>query len=750
MSDRSPESWFDAQLRQTPLPKAFFENLRAIAREEAETSTASDEALDRRLADVPLPEGLVPRLLASLQRRRLRRRQRDEALDRVLNQVPVPAHLLADVRAAVDDEALDELLRAVPVPDAALARARIIPHLERRLSPVIRGMAAAILFFVVGASYFAAVTTLTRFGSPLDRPQLSPLAVDWGPLELEASPTEAEALVDLASDVIALPAVAAANEEPAWEVFEAAPSQGPASEIARVLGPRGQGLTNVVLARWQPLAAQPMDDRLPDLEWAPKTAARGGEPPPVRGFDRVFLFKSGVFPLVDPSVHASLERSTTALSTSTASFDWAERLVAGGRAPRPRDIRLEDFLAALDYGFLPPQRPDSVELRTAAGPSVFGNVDADRGLYPQLLQVAAIAGSSHAPATSGTHLTVAVDVSAGMEWNDGLERAQRGLVRLLDHLAPADRISLVAFNEEVVWLVEDASSADRQKLLETIHRLQSHGARNIPVGLRAAVSAALDADLDEGVARRVVLLTEGRLGLSEEDNQAIENFVRAAAEQGLRLDVIDTAHREAFPADLEQIAAAGEGQVRRGDTADEIRWALVESLAGRSPVVASQASISIRFNPEAVARYRLLGHEPPAAGMAFAGAEAGELRNLQAATVLYEVWLYPNEKNDVATAELTWIDARTGAAQRQEQPISRIQFASSFAESAAPLQAAALAAQTAELLRQSPFVPPGPRDYGKILELASAANPRLAGQEGFLRLLAFVRQLHERQNRTGF
>jgi Ca-activated chloride channel family protein len=603
-------------------------------------------------------------------------------------------------------------------------------------------MAAAILFFVIGASYLASVVVLTSLGRPTDHGFLSPLAVDWGPLNLEAAPPEEEALLDLAGGATVDVRVAEAEEEPGWELFQSAPSQGPASEVARVFASGDQSLTDVVLARLQPLAAQPVDVRLPDLVWAPKAPAGGHEPALVPGFDRLFLARTGVFPVIDPRAHPTLATSTTTLSTSRASFHWAALQIAEGHEPRPRDIRVEDFLAVLDYGFLPPQEPESVALRTAAGPSTFGAVG--RGLYPQLLQVAAVAGSANVQAAPATHLIVAIDVSTGMDWNGGLERVRRGLVRLFDHLGPADRISLVAFNEEVVWLVEGASSEDRQTLLDTVGRLQSHGARNIQVGLESAVRVALSADLQEGAVRRVALVTEGQLALSGENAEAIEAFVRTAAQQGLRLDVIDTGQHEESPAYLEQLAAAGGGQTRRGGSADQIRWALVESLLGRSPVVASQASLSLKFNPEAVAQYRLLGHEPPIMGIAAPDSRAGELRCLETATVLYEVWLHPNDVNDIATAEVSWIDARTGAARQRQQPISRLQFASSFGEAAPSLQAATVAAQTAELLRHSPFATGGPRAFDKVFHVASSVDPRLAEQPSFQRFMAFLRQLRER------
>ena len=145
-------------------------------------------------------------------------------------------------------------------------------------------------------------------------------------------------------------------------------------------------------------------------------------------------------------------------------------------------------------------------------------------------------------------------------------------------------------------------------------------------------------------------------GTAPSEVQVFESFLHDAANAGLQLDVIDLSQQEDFPDYMERLAAAGAGQVRHGDTAGQIQWGLVESLLGASPVVATDAVLEVAFNPRAVAGYRLLGYEPSPGGPASPGANSGELRSLQAGTALYEVWLLPNETDDVATARVSWIE----------------------------------------------------------------------------------------------
>jgi hypothetical protein len=54
------------------------------------------------------------------------------------------------------------------------------------------------------------------------------------------------------------------------------------------------------------------------------------------------------------------------------------------------------------------------------------------------------------------------------------------------------------------------------------------------------------------------------------------------------------------------------------------------------------------------------------------------------------------------------------------------------------LQLAALSAQTAEVLRNSPFAPPHSHSLAGVEQLGSQLSPRLRESASFARLMAFV------------
>jgi Ca-activated chloride channel homolog len=759
MADHSSKSWLDAQLRETPLPEGLLVRLRAIAREAARQhgppAGVGEEKLDRLLREVPLPAGLQERIRAALQEEALDEMLRgveapfglaarvfvalrEERMDDRVRDVPVPAGLADRIRAAVDAdpeeaERVDVAVRTLPVPERVTARARIVPYLRSRPHPFFRGVAAALLFFLIGGGYLASVAAWTSLTRPAAPSPLAQMVVRLGGLEFEA-PAPDEPAPSMESVTIA-PAAETPAEDPQIVLrnIDEQPARGPAGEMAWALNHGLAADEKVISFQGELFGAQRAEDNFTGLETVRAPAPRGIELPMAPGYNRAEFFKLGVHPPVNPA--ADSEVSSVPVSTSTAAFDLAERLVRESRLPDSDEVRTEDFLAALEYNF-PKPKEDAVRLLAAAGPSVFGE-RLNQVMPPRLLQVAAQAGPAKRRVSPATHLTVAIDVSADMRWNGRLEMAQRALSRMLEHLGPRDRLSLVAFHEEAAHEVEDASRDDREAILEAVARLAPQGERNLDAGLREALSLSLGA-VGGDLSRRVVLLTSGPAGAPSVE---LEKSLR---ESKVRLDVIDLSRQDSSPESLESLAAAGGGKVHRGESADQIRWTLVEALLGESPVLASEASLTVEFNPKAVAAYRLIGHEPEFLG---SSPGSGELRGLQAATALYEVWLLPNTIDDVAVATLTWRDPRTGELHDQSQRISRIQFAPSWAEAPTWLQAAAVAAHTAEVLRHSPFVYGDYRDHENTLVLADEVNPRLAEEESFRRLRALIERLNELKSR---
>jgi Ca-activated chloride channel family protein len=244
----------------------------------------------------------------------------------------------------------------------------------------------------------------------------------------------------------------------------------------------------------------------------------------------------------------------------------------------------------------------------------------------------------------------------------------------------------------------------------------------------------------------VVLVTDSMVELAPESVLRIQQQLAEAASHGTPLHVVDLSQQKEADPQLQKFAAAAQGAVHTAANADQVRWALREVVSGQSQIVARDAQLRVTFNPKAVLEYRLLGHEATLLAGLLPEHPQADFHDGQWATALYEVRLAPGAGGEVATAELTWYDGdqpRPEGQRRAQQHIERSQFADSFGQSAASLQVAALVAQTAEVLRRSPFVrtPRMAVALAHVWELATTqVDSRLYHRPSFQDFVAVVQQ----------
>jgi Ca-activated chloride channel homolog len=674
----------------------------------------SDPWVDARLRNVPLPVGMLSRL----------------------SQIGNPSN---------DD--VDAALREVPLPAGMLDRLQRIARTPRRRVAWRELSLAASVLLAVGVGYISLVASFLTSTYPPERrePQIASQATTAAGLSAE----------DLAAgDNIALgPADLAGSERnDDWEDADLSPAapyavaDDPVADDA-MLGMndfRPLPLPGVRYPRPRnlPFAFHGEFDHLPDLEMISRPAQRGLRAPLGPGYDLLYQIKTGQRPFVSPAAHPALSSALIPLGQETTSFRLAQQYLAQGRWPAVEDIRIEDFLAALDD--LYPPAESKLVIRTAAGPAPFG----EPGL--RLLEVGVQAGRIADPAREAVDLTIAVDTSASMRHGARLAIVRQAIRRLAGDLAASDRVTLIGFSDYAQLLLENVSAgsgvdlATRDRWLAAIDALRPDNATNVGAGIELASTTIRRAGAEPGRRRCLVLLSDGLAELDTDANQQVKSLLGGLSSEGVKLDVVDVSGDREISPPLAELAEAGAGRARRAVDANEIAALLADALAGAPQTVSHSTALKVTFNPQVVHSYRLVGHATTTITGPASAATQVDLRAGSQATGLFEVWLQPGGGDDVATAELTWHEPGGSAAGHLTQRISRLQFAKSFAESPLSLQAAAIAAETARMLRGHGALPGRSstrlQDLARLEDMAAQAHPRLSESESFRQLVELIAQ----------
>lgn len=732
MSDDSSHPWIDEELRRVPLPDGLLARLRAVGE-------LTDQDIDALLRQVAVPAGLHETLCGVVEDERIAARVRD---------VPIPDGFAESLLAIP----LDEQLRDVAVPADLMLHLRAVAPPPRRQAAYGSLALAASLLLAIGMAYSLAVSGMMLSAyDQLPDESATVFSVAESPLDLTI---HADADLALAIDAGGQPDARGAEMLPLPPDRRIAPgsidTRPVIEQFVRYLPGGHQPLDSLAPLKYGILGdAIGVEDRVPDLELIAGPQPRGLVPPALFGFDRQFLITERTQPVVslDAAARAAtgetrrrlldaLRQCDLPLWTKTSSYDELAADCAEGRLPSPQTIHVEDFLAAFDFQY-PPARPQELALRAYAGPSAFGASGA------KLLQIGVQAGpiaAAHAPA----HVTIAIDISDSMRWEGRKETAQQALRPLLAQLSPRDRVTLIAFNDEAYVLAEDVSQDMHARLLSTLAQITPHGGSNFGAGLREAAAAATSAAATALAQRHLVVIGDGAPGMSPVFDARLAQLGDDLRTDGVQLHLVDVRAGESETASLAPLAETLGARLVQSDDPQRILTTLASAITGGSPVLAEDAMLRVKFNPQSVRAYRLLGHEATTlGGMAPAEIESTLLAG-QSATALFEVWLTDSGPADVADVEVQW---RTpgGDAQRRRQEVRRVQFVPSFREAPLALQAATIVAEGAEVLRLSPFAEGRDLDLDAVLALAEEVNPRLQQRDAFVQLV----ELFERAKMAG-
>lgn len=417
--------------------------------------------------------------------------------------------------------------------------------------------------------------------------------------------------------------------------------------------------------------------------------------------------------------------STFALDADTASYALCRRYIHSGYLPPTGAVRMEEFINAFDYAY--PQRDDATfAVYAEAAPSPFAQAGQDL----TLLKIAVKARTVGRDQRRAAHLVFVVDASASMGQADRLPLIQSALSLLVDKLSEADRVSLITCASEARLHLEAVPASQKDAIRRTIEAIQPAGPTNLMAGLRLGYAMARKAFV-AGRINQVVLCSDGVANVGQTQAEAVLGSVAEDRKQGITLTCVGVGYGAYNDAFLEAMADRGDGRYVFLDASKEAGEALVGQLAATLETVARDARIQVRFSPDRVRRYRLIGYENrQVEDRRFRDdtIDAGEVGSGQCSTALYELELAPGVRGGgdagLGTVFVRYRQGETGQIEEISRPLADSIVRRRSVEEDPRFFLAAGVARFAEWLRQSEHAArTSPRDIQRLLDQVAAALP---------------------------
>jgi Ca-activated chloride channel family protein len=455
-------------------------------------------------------------------------------------------------------------------------------------------------------------------------------------------------------------------------------------------------------------------------------------PPNDEAYDAMFFENYGVNPFIDTEDDTL---STFALDVDTGSYTIARRYVQDGNLPPEDAVRVEEFVNYFDQAYPYPPEGQAFGIYVDGAPTPYGETE-----RYQMVRIG-IQGYAVAPeARKDVSLTFVIDVSGSMDRENRLELVKRSLELLVEQLRPSDSVGIVVYGSDARAVLEPTGGADRETILEAIYALQPEGSTNAEAGLRLGYERA-NAAFRPGGINRVILCSDGVANVGNTGAESIWEVIEGYASEGITLTAVGFGMGNYNDVLMEQLADNGDGFYAYVDTLKEAERLFVQNLTSTLQAIALDAKVQVEFDPEVVARYRLVGFENRAiADEDFRDdtVEAGAVGAGHSVTALYEIKLHPEAGGRIATVYLRWQDPESGEVTEISHDMSSDDLAASFTAASPNFQWAVVVAEYAEVLRGSYWAQDN--TLAGVLEEAERAAELLPGDPDVAELVELVRQ----------
>jgi Ca-activated chloride channel family protein len=298
---------------------------------------------------------------------------------------------------------------------------------------------------------------------------------------------------------------------------------------------------------------------------------------------------------------ANAALSTFSIDVDNASYSNIRRQVNSGRMPADGSVRIEEMVNYFFYDYPRPQGPHPFEVYTELGdcPWTEGHLLMHIGL--QGLEV-------DFEDTPPNNLTFLIDVSGSMSSVNKLELVKPSLRLLVEQLRPQDRVAIVVYAGAAGVVLESTPGSQKEKILESIDRLQAGGSTAGGAGIRLAYNIAKSNFMKDG-NNRVILATDGDFNVGVSSTASLEKLVSQERKSGVYLTVLGFGMGNYKDNRMETLADKGNGNYAYIDNFKEAKKVFENQLTGTLLTIAKDVKIQVEFNPKLVASYRLIGYE---------------------------------------------------------------------------------------------------------------------------------------------
>ncbi|MET0300588.1 MAG: von Willebrand factor type A domain-containing protein [Flavitalea sp.] len=333
----------------------------------------------------------------------------------------------------------------------------------------------------------------------------------------------------------------------------------------------------------------------------------------------------------EPVIARKYPETGFAIHTDRASYSNIRRFLNMNTLVPPDAVRTEEMLNYFNFGYVEPAKDSVFAFRSYLSECPW-NRDND------LLMLQVCARKIDPEKIPASNLVFLVDISGSMDMPNRLPLLKSAFKLLVDNLRAQDTVSIVVYGSATgVWL-KPTSGIEKDKIRKAIEDLYPGGATPGESGILAAYRLAKSQFIKDG-NNRVILATDGDFNIGNSSEEELEKMISKHQESGIYLSCLGVGMGNYKDSKLEVLAKKGNGNFAYLDNEKEAEKVLVKEFTQTMFSVADDAFLNIKFNPDLVRDYRLIGFDNKVKALADSTSklEGGEIGSGHSMVAMFEI-----------------------------------------------------------------------------------------------------------------
>ncbi|HEV2832888.1 MAG TPA: von Willebrand factor type A domain-containing protein [Hanamia sp.] len=323
--------------------------------------------------------------------------------------------------------------------------------------------------------------------------------------------------------------------------------------------------------------------------------------------------------------------TTFSMRIDKASYSNVRRFINQDTRVPPDAVRIDEMLNYFNFNYKEPDKGNIFRIESQLTDCPWNNDH-------RLLFLNLSAKKLNLERVPPSNFVFLIDVSGSMDQPNRLPLLKESFQLLVKNLRRQDTVSIVIYGGYVgVWL-QPTSGAEKQKISKAIEELHASGDTPGEAAIRTAYKLAGNTFIKNG-NNRIILATDGDFNIGQTTEKDLEELIAKEKETGVYLTCLGVGMGNYKDSKIEILAKKGNGNFAYIDDIREAEKVLVTEFTQTLYSVASNVNISIKFNPDLVKEYRLVGYDNKKNVLAENGneLEGGEVGSGSGNTVLFEI-----------------------------------------------------------------------------------------------------------------